>query len=204
MAAEKNTSIIIEKFQSKDELAWLDVHAQVMVDSVAWWTVLHKKPIYEQPTVDLVAKSNGKMIGFIVIEINSTIVKDSHPSGFVWEFGVRRDFRGKEIGKMLISEAHKRMNSEFSINKSIWYSQDEFAQKYYQKLGMKEIERHWQFTVYADKELSAQLKDKGFDCWNIRGSCSIENWNKVNNNFEIETEDETLKPRICVGYEFVK
>jgi ribosomal protein S18 acetylase RimI-like enzyme len=194
----------IEKYQTRDELAWLDVHAQVMVDSAAWWTVLHKKPVFQQPSIDLVAKWNEKIVGFIVIEINSAIDKENHPSGFVWEFGVHRDFRGKGIGKMLIAAAHKEMNSDFNISKSIWYSQEEFAQKYYQKLGMKEIGRHWQFTVYADKKLTAQLKEKGFDCWNLRGSCSIEDWEKVNRNFEIETEDEALKPRICVGYEFIK
>jgi GNAT superfamily N-acetyltransferase len=204
MVVEKDTIIKIETFQAIDELSWLDVHAQIMVDSIAWWTVLHKKPVFIQSTVDLVAKCDNKIIGFIVIEINSDIVKEKNPSGFVWEFGVHRDFRGKGIGKKLIFEAHKLMNSEFGINKSIWYSQDEFAQNYYQKLGMKEIGRHWQFTIYADKKLTAELKEKGFDCWNLRGSCSLENWEKVNKNFEIETEDETLKPRICVGYEFVK
>jgi ribosomal protein S18 acetylase RimI-like enzyme len=200
----KIEDISICSYKSARELEWLDVHASVMVDSNAWWTVLHKKPIYEKPTVDLIVLHETKIIGFIVIEINSDINPENHPSGFVWEFGVHRDYRGLRIGYKLIDEAHKIMNMKYNVNKTIWYSQDEFAQKYYQKLGMKEIGRHWQFTAYADNELKKLLKSKGFDCWNLRGSCSVKDWDTVRKNFKIEFEDNTLKPRICVGYEFIK
>jgi len=36
--------IIIRRYSSDDELEWLDLHASLMVDSYAWWTVIHQKP----------------------------------------------------------------------------------------------------------------------------------------------------------------
>ena len=197
-------AIIIKEYRPFQETQWLDCHASVMVDSAAWWTVLHKKPVYENEVIDLVALIDGKIAGFIMIEINSTIISEMNPAGFVWEFGVHRDFRGNGIGKMLIEKAHKMMNSNFRINKSIWYSQEEKAQKYYEKLGMREIGKHWQFSIRANKDDFQALLEKGFNCWNMRGSSEIKDYDKVKKNFKIIENDETLKPGICIGYEYIR
>ncbi len=200
---KRKHAVTIQEYQPFMELRWLDVHAAVMIDSAAWWTVLHKKTVYEKNVVDLVALINGKIAGFIVVEINSEIIAEINSAGFVWEFGVHRDFRGNKIGKMLIEKAHEIMNTKFQINKSIWYSQEEKAQKYYEKLGMKEIGRHWQFSINPGKEIFDKLLKDGFNCWNMRGSCDPKDFKKVKKKFEIIEDDETLKPRICVGYEYV-
>ncbi|MEA3312838.1 MAG: GNAT family N-acetyltransferase, partial [Caldisericota bacterium] len=60
--------VIIREYKKSDELKWLDVHASVMVDSYAWWTVIHKKPKYKKDTIDLVAVCNDNIVGFITIE----------------------------------------------------------------------------------------------------------------------------------------
>lgn len=194
--------VIIREYKESDELKWLNVHASVMVDSYAWWTVIHKKPKYKKDTIDLVAVYSDNIVGFITIEINSDIVKELKNVGFVWEFGVHRNCRGNGIGKMLIYEAHKIMRDKYGINKSIWYSQDLKAQKYYEKVGMKEIERHWQFSINPTKEQLGMFKKDGFICWEMRGSCSIKDFYKVKEKFKIIEDDDALKPRICVGYEF--
>lgn len=185
------------------ELEWLDIHASVMVDSAAWWTVLHKKPDYDK-VIDLIALANNKLVGFITIEINADIISDMNPAGFVWEFGVHRDFRGKGIAIALIDEAHIRLKYKYNINTSIWYSQDENAQKFYQYLGMEEIGRHWQFSVKADKELHKNLLNKGFNCWNFRGSCEVDQWEEVQKKFSIIRDEDAINPRICIGYKCVR
>ncbi len=191
-------------YEPSRELEWLDIHASVMVDSAAWWIVLHRKPGYPQPIVDLIATVDDKIVGFIVIEISPEIISEINPAGFVWEFGVHRDYRGHDIGKMLINKAHKIMNREHEVNKSIWYSQDARAQSYYRKLRMKEIGRHWQFSLKPGKDLKKVLKEDGFDCWNLRGSCSIEDFARAKINFDVIEDNETLKPRICIGFEYIK
>jgi len=194
--------MIIREYKESDELKWLDVHAGVMVDSYAWWTVIHKKPKYKKDTIDLVAVCKDNIVGFITIEINSDIVKELKNVGFVWEFGVYRNCRGNGIGKMLIYEAHKIMRDKYGINKSIWYSQDLKARKYYEKIGMKEIERHWQFSINPTNEQLEMFKKDGFVCWEMRGSCSIKDFYKVKEKFKIMEDDDALKPRVCIGYEF--
>jgi len=67
---------------------------------------------------------------------------------------------------------------------------------------MKEIERHWQFILKPDKNLKDKLLQKGFNCWNLRGESSVEDFDKVKNNFDLIEDDDALKPRICIGYEY--
>ncbi len=195
--------IIITDYKRDMELKWLDVHASVMVDSYAWWTVIHKKPTYEKPIIDLVALMSNKLVGFITIEINSDIIKHHRDMGFVWEFGVHRDYRGKNIGRLLINKAHERMKKKFSINKSIWYSQDKNAQSYYEKIGMKEIDRHCQLSIYPSDKQKSNLRKNGFECWEMRGQCSIEEYSKVKQNYNVIQDDDPLNPRICIGYELI-
>lgn len=195
--------LTIVEYTAERELEWLDVHASVMVDSTAWWTVLHKKPTYAK-VVDLIALIDDKLVGFITIEINADIISDINPAGFVWEFGVYRDFRGRGIAMALIDEAHIRMKKQYKINTSIWYSQEENAQKFYQYLGMEEIGRHWQFSIKADKTIHEDFLKKGFNCWNLRGSCAIDQWEQVQNKFSIIRDEDATNPRICIGYKYVK
>jgi ribosomal protein S18 acetylase RimI-like enzyme len=194
---------IVREYKSEDELNWLDVHASVMVDSTAWWTVIHQKPNYENEVIDLVVEKEDQIAGFITTEINSEVIDFVQGEyGFVWEFGIQRDHRGQGLGKKLIDKTHQLMRERYGINKTIWFTQDKAAQRYYEKLGMQEIERHWQFSVKPNSKLKENLLEQGFNCWNMRGECKVEDFKKVKDNFELIEDDHTLKPRLCIGYSY--
>ena len=194
--------IVIRQYRKSDELEWLDLHAVVMVDSYAWWTVLHKKPEYKNEIIDLVACDKDKIIGFTTAEINSEVSRNKEEA-FVWDFGVHRNYRGKNTGRMMISHLHKIMNEKYGINKSIWYSQDPGSIGYYKHIGMKEIGRHWQLSLEPTKEQKQNFRKDGFGCWNMRGDCKIEEIDEIRKKFNVIEDDDTLKPMICVGFEYV-
>lgn len=195
--------VIIREYRKEEELEWLDLHASLMVDSYAWWVVIHKKHNYKNEKVDLVAVFEGRLIGLITIEVNAEVIDIVDGNyGFVWEFGVHREYRGNGIGKKLIDKAHDIMKKKFEINRSIWYSQDQNAQRYYEKLGMREIERHWQFTITPTEEQKVQFKKDGFNCWQMRGSCAFGDLEKIKNKYNVIEDDDALKPGLCIGYEY--
>ncbi|RKD29488.1 hypothetical protein [Thermohalobacter berrensis] len=68
---------------------------------------------------------------------------------------------------------------------------------------MKEIERHWQFSVFPTEEQKKMFKKDGFDCWQMRGSCAINDFEKVKKKYNLIEEDDALKPRVCIGYEYI-
>jgi len=196
--------VSIENFSEHEYLEWLDCHASIMVDSYAWWTVLHKRPRYKNEIIDLVAKVEGKIVGFVTAELNSKvidIVKDDY--GFVWEFGVHRNYRENGIGFKLINELHNSMRNNFGINKSIWYSQDTNAQAFYKKIGMTEIERHWQFTVNPTVQLNHYFKKEHIECLEIRGNCSVEDFDTIASKYKF-SNDDALMPQLCIGYEYTR
>ncbi|MTI96224.1 MAG: GNAT family N-acetyltransferase [Firmicutes bacterium] len=194
----------IRQYHKSDELNWLDVHASVMVDSSAWWIVLHKKPEYASgKVVDLVAEADGRIIGFISIEVDSEIMKPERDCGFVWEFGVHRDWRGRGVGWQLFTAAHREMLSEFGVRRSIWYSQEPRSQEWYQRVGMKEIDRHMQLSLLPTPEQKEMFKADGFACWRMRGSCAPEDFERIQSKYTVIEDDDTLKPRLCIGYEYI-
>lgn len=196
-----NKEINIKEYRPEEELQWLDLHASVMVDSYAWWIVNHKKPVYKNEVIDLVAVHNDRLVGFTVAEINAEFADKN--TAFVWDFGVHRDYRGKNIGRKMIEHLHKIMNEKYGINKSIWYSQDPNSIKYYAHFGMKEIGRHWQLSIELTKEQNAFFRKDKFYCQTIRGTCGIDELDEVRKKFKPLDNDDTLKPMVCVGYEFI-
>lgn len=197
-----NENILIREFKPGEEPEWLDLIASVMIDSYAWWVVLHKRIIHKNAVIDLVATHKGKLVGFTVAEINADVVKEKN-TVMIWDFGVHRNYRGKDIGRSMIKHLHKIMNDKYGINKSIWYSQDPESIKYYRHIGMKEIGRHWQLTVTPKKEQFMEIKKNKFGCWYMRGDCTVEDFDEVRKNFNVMDDDDTLRPMICVGYEYV-
>ena len=196
-------NLIIREYVAEDEPAWLDLHAVVAVDSYAWWIVVHRKPEYKNDTVDLVAESKGNLIGFITVEINSPVISHmSEDYGFVWEFGVHRKHRRRGVGRALIDKAHRLLRRRYQITTSIWYSQDTRAQQYYRHLGMKEIDRHWQFSLHPDSAIKEIFSRENIDCWEIRGSCPEVDFETVRRKYRVIEDDDTLKPRLCIGFSF--
>ena len=195
--------IIIRPYVKTDELNWLDLHASVMVDSSAWWIVEHKKPVYRSPkVVDLVAQAGEQLVGFITVEVESEIMNGDPDCGFVWEFGVHRNWRGQGIGRRLLEEAHRELKRRFAVTRTIWYSQEPNSQRWYEKMGMWEIGRHWQFSVFPTAEQNLQFKQDGFVCERIRGSCKPEDFARVRQKYNIVEDIDALKPRTCIGYEY--
>ncbi|TDP88955.1 ribosomal protein S18 acetylase RimI-like enzyme [Halanaerobium saccharolyticum] len=195
--------IIIRNYKKEDELEWLDLHASLMVDSYAWWTVIHQKPEYKNESIDLVGVINDKIIALLTIEINADIIdliEDDY--GFAWEYGVHRDYRAHGYGKKLIKRAHKIMKESYGINKSIWFSQDKKAQKYYESLGMKEIERHWQFSFLPTEKQKKEFEKDGLSSLEIRASSKVDDFKKIKDKYKL-IEDDALKARICIGYEYI-
>lgn len=198
-----NRCFLIRAYQEQDELEWLDLHASIMVDSYAWWIVLHKKPSYKGEVVDLVVEENGTLLAFLTMELTPDFLDTSHgPSAFVWEFGVHREHRLQGIGRMLIRRGHEIL-AEKGIYKSIWYSQDPQSQKFYEKMGMKEFDTHMQFAVYPTPEQKELFTKDGFDCWYMRGSSSVENYTWIKERYRVVEEEDALKPRLCIGYELI-
>jgi len=67
---------------------------------------------------------------------------------------------------------------------------------------MKEIERHWQFSFLPTEEQKKMFEKDGLNSLEIRASSEIDDFKKIKDKYNL-IEDDALKARICIGYEYI-
>lgn len=60
--------MIIRKYEDKDELGWVRCRVLSFLDSAYFDNVLQKKEHYNNPSLELVAEINDKIVGLLDIE----------------------------------------------------------------------------------------------------------------------------------------
>lgn len=187
-----------------DEAEWLDIWGRVAVTSHAWAFIHHGKPRYERESLELVAEAGGEIVGFIDVEIETEpeelgYAKDS-PCGFVWEFGVRPDYQGLGIARVMIRAAEEWLTPR-GIRRMEFWSADETAQSFYGHLGMREMERHWQFHMLLPKDIRARMKaDDKVDVFSAYSSCPIDGLEQIKERYQVRTGGRE-GPKVCIGFD---
>jgi len=195
--------IVVRDYQDADCDQWMRVHAIILTMSHAWNYSIQERPEYEHDSVRLVALDEGRLIGLMDVEIEDEpgtlcLLKDT-PGGYVLEFGRLPEYRGRRIGSLLIDAAKERLVAK-GINRMEFWTQDRRAERYYRRLGLREINRHYRFRFKPPPEIEQMLKDEYVGCEHIYGACVPDVWNEVQRKFDVITR-HPLEPHLCVGFE---
>jgi len=217
-------SVGIRDYAEADEAAWLACWGQVVVTSHAWGLAYQKKPRYERTAVDLVAvegKLPNLIIGFIDIEIENDpaelgFLRDSR-CGFVWELGLLPGFRGRGLGRALIEAAAERLRGH-GLQRMEFWSMDEGAQRFYERLGMAEMNRHWRFwarPAAGSPPLAADVT-AGLPPWTlgvntagipslrvelVHATASVADWPRVSRECPV-IQTPPHEPHLCRGFDY--
>ena len=81
-----------------------------------------------------------------------------------------------------------------------YWTQERRAQRYYARLGMKEISRHYRFRMKPTKEMEALLQKDCIGIEYVYAACLPEEWPNVRMKHDI-IEKHPLEPHLCAGYE---
>ncbi|MFP4457884.1 MAG: GNAT family N-acetyltransferase [Clostridia bacterium] len=196
--------VYIDTLQKGESDQWLKTWAEIATNSMAWVALHHKRPEYSGEYLELVARLNGRIVGFMFTEIEvepgQLGLKEDSCCGFVWEFGVLEEHRGKGIAKKMI-EHTKGWLQERKINRMEFWSQDKNAQKYYEKYNMEEIERHWQFYTKLNKEVRKELSEDSIGLYYAYASCKADKLDMVKEKCEVVDLYGTA-PLLCKGYNY--
>ncbi len=194
----------IREYRPEDEAEWMRVHAIILSISHAWNYSIQERPLYEgHESTKLVAVADGKIVGLTDTQYENEpgefcFLKDSK-GGYVLEFGRLPDFSGHNIGKLLIDatvEDAKRKD----FHRLEYWTQDRSAQRYYQRIGMKEIGRHYRFRMRATPEFNEIAVKDYFGIEYIYAICMPEEWPLIKQKYDILTK-HPLEPHLCIGYE---
>ena len=203
-SAQEFGKIYYRDLKENEGSEWLRLWGEIASESLAWQTLHHKEPEYTGKNKKIVAVLNGRIVGFLFVEIEKEagelgLLEDSK-CGFVWEFGVVKEHRGKGIAKQLISEAEKWLLSE-GISRMEFWSQESGSQKYYEKLGMEKIQSHWQFYTTLNEKIRGDLKKDKVGIFYAFGTCPVDKLEVIKSKYEVKDLYGT-PPSICTGYNY--
>ncbi|HIJ74381.1 MAG TPA: GNAT family N-acetyltransferase [Candidatus Hydrogenedentes bacterium] len=196
--------IEIREYRPEDEQEWMRVHAVIMSISHAWNYTIQERPPYEgHEATKLVAVADGKIVGLTDAQYENEpgelcFLKDSR-GGYVLELGRLPEYAGHNIGKLLIDATVEDAKKK-GFHRLEYWTQDRRAQRYYARLGLNEIGRHYRFRMRAPKEVN-EFMGKHFIATEYLYCCCLpEEWPNVKEKFEI-LQKHPLEPHICIGFE---
>ncbi|MBX3180100.1 MAG: GNAT family N-acetyltransferase [Candidatus Hydrogenedentes bacterium] len=196
-------SISIRPYRPEDEAEWLRVHAVIMTLSHAWNYCIQERPLYEgYASTCLVATFDERIIGLTDVQYENEpgelcFEKDSR-GGYVLEFGRLPEFGGQGLGERLIEAAVEDARRQ-GFRRLEYWTQDRRAQRYYRRLGMKEISRHYRFRFKPPQEVAERLMEDCVGVEYLYGACLPEEWPLVQEKYEI-LRKHPLEPHLCVGF----
>lgn len=194
----------IREYRPGDESEWMRVHAIILSISHAWNYSIQERPDYAgHESTRLVALHDGKIIGLTDVQYDNEIgdtcfLKDSR-GGYVLEFGRLPEFTGGRIGERLIAATIEDAKKK-GIHRLEYWTQDRGAQRYYRRVAMKEIGRHYRFRIKPPQEVTDFMMNSVVGVEYLYCACLPEEWPLVKKRFEI-IEKHPLEPHLCVGFE---
>lgn len=196
--------IEIREYRPEDCAEWMRVHAIIMSISHAWNYTIQERPLYEgYASTKLVALLEGKIIGLTDVQYDSTpgefcFLKDSL-GGYVLEFGRLPEYRGHNLGKRLM-DATVEDAARKGFHRLEYWSQDRAAQRFYRRVGLKEIGRHYRFRVKPTGQIAELMMQDYAGVEYLYCACMPEEWPNIKEKYEVLTR-HPLEPHLCVGFE---
>jgi len=201
---ENNMDVVIREYRPEDRDEWMRVHAIILSTSHAWNYTIQERPEYEgHQSTRLVAEMDGKIVGLIDTQYEnelgeSCFLKDSL-GGYVLEFGRLPEYAGKRIGGLLIDATVEDAKTKGFHRLEFW-TQDRAAQRYYQRLGMKNIGRHYRFRIKPPQQIVDIMMQDVVGVEYLYCACMPEEWPLVQQKYNVITKPP-LEPHLCIGYE---
>ncbi|MDZ4861738.1 MAG: GNAT family N-acetyltransferase [Candidatus Hydrogenedentes bacterium] len=197
-------NIVIREYRSEDASEWLRVHAVIMTLSHAWNYCIQERPAYEGNESTLLVATNGEeIVGLTDCQYDNVpgdlcYLHDSR-GGYVCEFGRLPQYAGCNLGKRLI-DATVASARDKGIHRLEYWSQDRKAQRFYQRIGMREIGRHYRFRMKPAQAIKDIFRGPQIGVEYIYAVCLPEEWPLVKETYDI-IDKHPLEPHLCIGYE---
>jgi ribosomal protein S18 acetylase RimI-like enzyme len=194
----------IRPYRAEDEAEWMRVHAIILSISHSWNYSIQERPDYAgYRSTRLVAVADGRIVGLMDTQYENErgelCFEKETLGGYVLEFGRLPEHGGGEVGKRLIDATVEDAKAQ-GIHRLEFWSQDRRAQRYYRRLGLREISRHYRFRFKPPQDIHDRMMQDMVGIEYLYGACVPEEWPLVKQKYAI-IEKHPLEPHLCVGFE---
>jgi ribosomal protein S18 acetylase RimI-like enzyme len=154
----------IRPYRTSDEIEWLRCRVLAFLNTAYYDNVLNKKEVYNNPSIELVAEEDGKIVGLIDIELEETpgavCTSTSTRSGMIWHIAVHPDHRRKGIGNQLINEAEKILVDKGINRIEAWTRDDIWVVSWYKRNGFEKKDTYLHVYMDSGEELEGNIKSE--------------------------------------------
>lgn len=152
----------IRNYMSEDEIGWVRCRILSFLDTEYFDNVLKKKERYDNPSIELVAVIDNKIVGLLDIEYETeertVCSRGKGLGGMLWHIAVHPDFRRRGIGRSLLAEA-ERISKDLGLNRiEAWTRDDEWVNKWYENNMFVKAASYFQVFIDGGEELRGTIK----------------------------------------------
>ena len=146
--------LIIRPYDTSDEENWLKCRLVSFHNSAYYDDVYIKKPTFDNPSLELVAEIDGKIIGILDLEKDnkdgSICYCKSGLGAMVWTIAVLPDYRRFGIASQLILKAVDWARSKDIDFIEAWTRDDKWVLDWYESVGFSRFHSYWHIYFKGD------------------------------------------------------
>lgn len=191
--------LTVREYKSGDESGWLRCHTLAYLGTRER-RLEQSKPTYSGRSIELVALVDGKIVGFLDIELEETLgaicYRKFEGNGMLWDIGVLPEFRRRGIVTKLLNEGIERGRTLGMKRLEAWTIEPE-AWNFYEKYGFKKFYEYHHVLITNRENLRAFDRD---------GLHIVEIYAHVMPETDLEGVKKKYQPKevlTCRGYELL-
>ncbi len=146
--------LIIRPYDTSDEESWLKCRLVSFHNSAYYDDVYIKKPTFDNPSLELVAAVDGKIIGILDLEKDnkdgSICYCKSGLGAMVWTIAVLPDYRRFGIASQLILKAVDWAKTKDINFIEAWTRDDKWVLDWYESVGFSRFHSYWHIYYKGD------------------------------------------------------
>ncbi|WBW96585.1 GNAT family N-acetyltransferase [Oceanirhabdus sp. W0125-5] len=147
--------MIIREYEAKDERGWVECRVLSFLDCAYFDNVLREKEHYQNPSIELVAEIDNKIVGLIDIEYETeigTVCSDGKELGaMIWHIAVLREYRSLGIATQLFNTAIEKLKEKGISLIEAWTRDDKWVNDWYINRGFEWQESYLHiYKTYED------------------------------------------------------
>lgn len=148
--------MLIRDYQNDDEQGWLRCRVLAFLNTAYYDNVLNKKEVYKNPSIELVAEIDGKIVGLIDVEYEkkekTVCSRGTGLGGMIWHIAVHPDYARQGIGESLLKAAEKRA-IDLNLNRfEAWTRDDGWVRSWYEKMGFRLTESYYHLYFEGNEQ----------------------------------------------------
>jgi N-acetylglutamate synthase-like GNAT family acetyltransferase len=161
-----HTPFVVRHYEKSDEIEWLRCRVLAFLDTAYYDDVMQSKVPYAHRSIELVAETEGKIVGLLDVECEDQPGTICSPcpahrppglAGMIWHLAVHPDYRGRGIASSMLSCAIEDALSLGITRFEAWTRDDGFVEDWYRKQGFERIESYSHVYLEGDREIDEAI-----------------------------------------------